>query len=133
MLEFSARDEIAGLDQGLDHGLVGVALVALVVDDAAAGKARRFLGEEAIGIDRIGDARVDAARLKRPRCSPSRCRSRRGHGRRGMHEAGACIVGDMIAVEEGNVEIVAGIVRRKRMRAGRTAQASVGADPSLRT
>ena len=45
----------------LDDGLVGVALVALVVDDAAAGEPRRFLGEEAVGIDGVGDARVDAA------------------------------------------------------------------------
>ena len=34
MLEPAARDQHAGLDQRLDHGLVGVALVALVGDDA---------------------------------------------------------------------------------------------------
>ena len=36
VLEFSARDEIACRDQGFDHRLVGVALLALVVDDALA-------------------------------------------------------------------------------------------------
>ena len=41
MLEPAARDEHAGLDQRLDDGLVGVALLALVVDDALAGEARR--------------------------------------------------------------------------------------------
>ncbi len=35
----------AGLDQRLDHRLVGVALLALVVDDALAGEARRLRGE----------------------------------------------------------------------------------------
>ena len=32
----------AGLDQRLDHRVVGVALLALVVDDALAGEARRL-------------------------------------------------------------------------------------------
>ena len=41
MLEPAARDQHAGVDQGLDHRLVGVALLALVVDDALAGEARR--------------------------------------------------------------------------------------------
>ena len=45
MLEPAARDQHAGLDQRLDDGLVGVALLALVGDDALAGEARRLLGE----------------------------------------------------------------------------------------
>ena len=61
MLEAAARDEIACLDQCLDDRFVGVALVALVVDDALAGEARRLLREEAIGIDGVRDARVDTA------------------------------------------------------------------------
>jgi hypothetical protein len=34
MLEPAAREQVAGLDQRGDDGLVGVALLALVVDDA---------------------------------------------------------------------------------------------------
>ena len=43
MLQPPARDQRAGLDQRLDDGLVGVALLALVVEDALAVEARRFL------------------------------------------------------------------------------------------
>ena len=42
MLEAAARDDIAGFDQRLDHRLVGVALLAFVVDDALAGEAGRL-------------------------------------------------------------------------------------------
>ena len=41
MLQPPARDDVAGVDQRLDDGLVGVALLALVVDDALALEARR--------------------------------------------------------------------------------------------
>ena len=56
---------IAGLDQRLDHGLVGIALLAFVIDDALAGEARRGVGEGAIFIDGVGDGGVDAARFER--------------------------------------------------------------------
>ena len=60
--EPSARDQRVGCDQRLDDRLVGVALVALVGEDALALEARRLLGESAVLVDRVGDARVDAAR-----------------------------------------------------------------------
>ena len=41
MLQPAARDDHAGFDQRLDDRLVGVALLALVVDDALAGEAGR--------------------------------------------------------------------------------------------
>ncbi len=41
MLEAAARDDVAGFGQSLDHGLVGVALLALVIDDTLALEARR--------------------------------------------------------------------------------------------
>ena len=65
----------------LDDRLVGVALFALVVDDALAGEARRVFGEGAVRIDGVGDARFDAARRELRAYAPSRCRSRRGRGR----------------------------------------------------
>ncbi len=55
MLEPAAGDEHARIDQRTDHRLVGIALLALVGDDALALEARRVLGEEAIGIDGEGD------------------------------------------------------------------------------
>ena len=60
VLEAAARDQHAGLDQRLDHGVVGVALLALVGDDALAGEAGRSLGETAVGIDGVGDRGDDA-------------------------------------------------------------------------
>ena len=61
MLEPPARDQHAGFDQRLDHRFVGIALLALVGEDALAGETRRLLGEAAVGIDGIGNGRIDAA------------------------------------------------------------------------
>ena len=77
VLEPAARDQHAGLDQRLDHRLVGVALLALVGEDALAGEARRLLGEAAVGVDRVGDARVDAARGKFARVAVQTSKSSR--------------------------------------------------------
>ena len=61
MLETAARDEIARVDQRLDDGFVGIALFALVGDDAFSGKTRRIFGVKAIGIDGVGDFGFNAA------------------------------------------------------------------------
>ncbi len=52
MLESPARNQRARFDQRLDDGLVGVALLAFVGDDALALEARRFKGEGAVLIHR---------------------------------------------------------------------------------
>ncbi len=56
MLEPAARDQHPGIDQSLDHRLVGVALLAFVGQHALAGKARRLIGEAAVGVDGVGDS-----------------------------------------------------------------------------
>ncbi len=112
MLEPAARDDDAGLGQRLDHGLVGVALLALVVDDALAGEARRLLGERAVLVDGVGDRRVDAARFERARVRGPDVEVLAAVARRGVHEAGAGVVGDVIAGEQRNVEVVAAIALR---------------------
>ena len=124
VLQPAARDEIAGLDEGLDDGLIGVALIALVVEDAPAGEARRFLGEEAVGIDRVGDARVDAARRQLPAMRHPDVEVVAAMARRGVDEARAGIVGDVLAVEKRHVEVVADEACRQRMRAVRFASRS---------
>ena len=91
--------------QRLDDGLVGVALVALVVDDALALEARRILGEAAIAVDGEGDGRC--------RCRAFRSSRRLRHpdvevlaavARRGVHEARAVLVRDVVAFQQRNRE-----------------------------
>ena len=55
MLQAAARDDIAGLDQRLDHRLVGIALFAFVIDDTLAREARRSVGESAVFVDGVRD------------------------------------------------------------------------------
>ena len=78
MLETAARDQHAGLDQRLDHGLVGIAFFTLVIDDALAGEARRGFGEGAVLVDGIRNRRIDATLFQFDFCLQSRSRSRHG-------------------------------------------------------
>ena len=107
VLQPAARDQHAGLGQRLDHRLVGVALLALVGDDALAGEARRVVGEGAVLVDRVGDRGVDAARLELARDRGPDVEVLAAVAGRGVHEAGAGIVGDVLAGEQRHVEVVA--------------------------
>src|SRR5580698_4846569 len=107
MLEPPARDQHAGIGQRLDHRFVGVAFVALVVEYVLAGEARRLLGKASVGVNSIRNGRIDSSR---------RQFSRIGHPDfevvptvtgRSMHEAGAGIVGNMVASQKRYVELVA--------------------------
>ena len=109
MLQPPARQQHAGLDQRLDHRLVGVALFALVVDDAFAGEAGRLIGEGAVFVDGVGDRGVDAARFQLARIRGPDVEVFAAMAGRGVHEAGAGIVGDVIAFEQGNGEFVAAV------------------------
>ena len=106
MLEAAARDDVAGLGQRLDHGVVGVALLALVVDDALAGEARRLFGEGAVLVDGVGNRGTDAARFERARIRGPDIEVLAAMAGRGVHEAGAGIVGDVIAGEQRHDEVV---------------------------
>jgi len=70
VLQPTAREQIAGLDQRGDNALVGVALLALVVDDPRGTafrvrpEARHVLGVEAVIVDGEGDRRVDTPRFE---------------------------------------------------------------------
>ena len=106
---------IAGFDQRLDHRLVGVALLAFVVDDALAGEAGRGLGEGAVFVDGVGDGCVDAARFKRRRIGSPDLEVFATMAGRGVHEACAGVVGDVIASEQRHMEIIAALNLVKRM------------------
>ncbi len=61
----------------------------------------------AVGIDGEGDRRVDAARFKRGAICSQISKSSRAVTRRGVHEAGTGILGDVLAGEQGHIEVVA--------------------------
>ena len=106
MFEAAARQQHAGVDQRLDHGVVGVALFALVVDDAFSGKARRLIGEGAVFVDGVGDRGVDAARFQFTRIRHPDIEILAAVAGRGMDKTGAGVVGDVIAFEQGDGEFV---------------------------
>src|SRR3954454_12432505 len=64
VLEAAAREQLAGLDQRLDHGFIGIALLALVVEHALAGEAGGLRGIGAVLVDSVGDRRRDAALIE---------------------------------------------------------------------
>ena len=105
VLEPAAREQHAGVDQRLDHGLVGVALVALVGEHALADEARRVIGEAAVGVDGVGDRGVDAARGKLRGIPGPDFEVLAAMAGRGVHEAGAGVVGDMVAGEQRHGEM----------------------------
>ena len=104
MLEPAARQQHAALDQCLDHALVGVALFALVVEDATSREARRMVCEGAVFIDGVGNGGVDAARLEFARISGPDVEVFAAVAGRGVHEARAGVVGDVVAREQRHSE-----------------------------
>ena len=117
VLEPGAGDQHAGIDQGLDDRLVGVALLALVGEHALAGKSRRLLGQAAIGIHRVGDGGGDAARRELGRVRGPDLEVVAAVARGGMYEAGSGIVADMVAGEQRHRKIVVAAKPFERMRA----------------
>ena len=106
MLEPPAREQHAGLDQRLDHRLVGVALLALVGEDALAGEAGRLIGEAAVGVDGVGNGGVDACARKLCARSPSRLEVFAAVPGSGVDETGTGVVGDMIARQAAELKFV---------------------------
>ena len=105
VLVAGAGDERVGIGERRDHREIGVAELALVVDDPLALEARRVLGEEAGLIDGEGDFGIDAC-ARAARCSFAVQISKSSHavaGRR-MHKSRAGILGDMLAGEQRHIE-----------------------------
>src|SRR3954447_1759112 len=99
MFEPAPREEMACLDQRGDDGFIGVTLLAFIVDDTTASKARHLFRVEAVSIDRVRDTRVDAERRERAVLSRPQIEIFTAVTRRGMHETGSRIVGDVLALE----------------------------------
>ncbi len=107
VLEAAAGDQRVGVLQRLDDGVVGVALVAVLLEHALALEAGGLAGEGAVGVDGEGDGGVDAALDQLGLVGHPDLEVVAAVAGRGVHEAGAVLVGDVIAVEEGDVEVVA--------------------------
>ena len=107
VLVAGAGEKRIGLDQRLDHRLIGIAELALVVDDALAFEARRLFGEEAVGIDGEGDRGVDAARFECGAIFLPDLEVLGAVAGRGVHEARAGVLGDVLAGEQRHAEVVA--------------------------
>ena len=117
VFEAAARQQHAGPDQRLDHGLVGVALLALVVDDAFSRKARGLIGQRAVLVDGVGDGGGDAACLQSARARRPDIEILAAVAGRGMDEAGAGVGGDVVAFEQRHAEFITAGEAAKRMRA----------------
>ena len=114
MLVARTGEQHAGVFQRGDHGLIGVAELALVVDDPLALEARRVLGEKpasstvkGILVSICRSLRAGARLLPDLEVLGAVARS-------GVDEAGAGILGDMLAGQQRHVEIVAYRLERVR-------------------
>ena len=93
-------------------------------EHAGAGEARGRLGQHAVGIDRVGDGRVDAALAQQPAARHPELEILAAVARRRVDEAGAGLVGDVVAVEHRHGEVVA--ERRQGMGQGEAGEVSAG-------
>src|SRR5262249_23866489 len=106
VLEPAARDQHPGIGQRLDDGVVGVALFAGVGEHALGGEARRVVGERTVLVDGVGNRRVDANSLEESSVLHPNVAVLSAVTWRGMDEAGAYILGDLIACKQGHPELI---------------------------
>ena len=106
VLEAAAGDQRVGLRECLDDRVVGVALVAVLLEHALALEAGGVAGESAVGVDGEGDVRADAARDQVGLIGHPNLEVVAAVAGRRVHEAGAVLVGDVIAVEQRHVEVI---------------------------
>ena len=105
-LSLPRAKRLPAVDQGLDDRLVRIALFALVVDDPLAFEARGFARESAVFVDGVRDARIDAPRREAARARRPELEVLAAVTGRSVDEAGSGVVGDVVAGEEGDVEVV---------------------------
>ncbi len=118
VLQAAAGKERAALDQRLDDAVVGIALLAVVVDDASAFEAGGIRCVEAAVVDRERDLGVDAARVDLAGMRHPDIEVFAAVARRRMNEARTGIVGDVVAFEQRHGKFIAASETLERMRAG---------------
>ena len=107
-----AGDQRVGLDESLDDRFVGVAEIALVIDDALAFEAWCLFGEIAVGIDGEGNLRVDASLAQGRFVGGPDFKVVGAMTWSRVHEASAGVLGDMFAGEQWHVEVVTSAAQR---------------------
>ena len=110
MLEAATGKQRFAFDQRLDDAVVGIALLAVVIHDASTLETGGVGGVGAAIIDRERDARIDAAGFEFLDAGHPGLKVLAAVGRSGVDETGTGIVGDMVAGEEWNGEVVAEIL-----------------------
>ena len=120
VLHPAARDHGAALGQRRDDAVVGVALLAVVVDDARALEAGGGGGVEAGIVDDVGDGGVDAALGEHAAGIHPDAEVVEAVAGRGVDEAGTGVVGDVLAIEQRDFELVAASQAAQRMAAVET-------------
>src|SRR5260370_5490888 len=106
MLQASARQQDAGLEQRTDYGLVGVALFAFVVDNAFSRKTGRMIGEGAVLIDGIWNCGVDFSRVQQRLVFHPDIEVFAAMSRCGVYESRTGIIGYVIPLEKRNDKII---------------------------
>ena len=113
VLQPAAREQHVALDQRVDDGLVGIALLAVVVDDARRAALRSGPKPGASLVKKPASSTVKGMAVSMPRAAQLRRGVHPGvkvlaaMAGRGVHEAGAGIVGDVVAGEHRDREFVA--------------------------
>ena len=121
VLQAPAGEQRVALDQFVDHRLVGIALLAVIIDDASRpalairSEAWRIFCVVAGVVHRERQARVDAALFQFGDSIHPRIEVLAAMAWRGVHEAGAGVVGDVVSGEHGNREFVAAAKTFERM------------------
>ena len=107
VLEPPARDERAGSDERLDHGFVRLALRPLVGDNAQALEPGRLLSESSVLVHGVGNALIDALLGQASAVRHPQLEVFAAVAWSRVHETGSGLVGDVLALEQGDDEAIA--------------------------
>src|SRR5258707_2844743 len=106
MLEPIFGEQHSGLSKRCDHCSISVSLFTLIRDYSPAFETRRGRGKRTILVNGIRNRGIDAPRFERARVRHPDVEVLAAVAGRGVDEAGAGIVGDVIAGEERDIEVV---------------------------
>src|SRR5690349_9596754 len=118
VLDAAAGDHGIALGKSGDDAVIGVALLAVIVDDAGALEAGSFGCVGAVIAHDIGDGGVDALFGELAARIHPDFKVVKAVARRGMNETGTSIIGDVFAIEQRDFELVAATETAQGVEAG---------------